>query len=94
LRPDSRSNQARERVVVMPHDIPPEQVRNQSAQTRYRLAEFEILRSAVAELAPNLLIHFVDRRDDISRTAVLCKRNLDARASGLTRFDEYEAVLV
>mgnify|MGYP003708538311 FL=1 len=78
----------------MPHDIPPEQVRNQSAQTRYRLAEFEILRSAVAELAPNLLIHFVDRRDDISRTAVLCKRNLDARASGLTRFDEYEAVLV
>ena len=78
----------------MPHDIPPEQVRNQSVQTRYRLAEFEILRSAVAELAPNLLIHFVDRRDDISRTAVLCKRNLDARASGLTRFDEYEAVLV
>jgi len=78
----------------MPHDIPPEQVRNQSAQTRYRLAEFEILRSAVAELAPNLLIHFVDRRDDISRTAGLCKRNLDARASGLTRFDEYEAVLV
>ena len=78
----------------MPHDIPPEQARNQSAQTRCRLADFEILRSAVAELAPNLLIHFVDRRDDISRTAVLCKRNLDARASGLTRFDEYEAVLV
>lgn len=78
----------------MPHDIPPEQARNQSAQTRCRLADFEILRSAVAELAPNLLIHFVDWRDDISRTAVLCKRDLDARARCLTRFDEYEAVLV
>ena len=78
----------------MPHYILPEQAPNDTGNPFLLYANLKILRPAVAEITPNLLIDFVDWRDDVIRPTVLSERDLDARTRCLSGLDEYEPVLV
>jgi hypothetical protein len=57
-------------------------------------AYLKILRTTVAEIAPDLLIHFVNRSNHVIRPTVLSEGDLDARTRRLSGLDEYEPVLV
>lgn len=81
-------------MVVMPHYILAKQSPKNSRYPFLLYANLKILRPAVAEITPNLLINFVDWSDDVVRPTVLSERDLDARTRCLSGLDEYEPVLV